>query len=107
MQLADFFTRQAVSLGRCACLQLAVQPHEIVVGRVLSDPAADLRAGFQVPQLDAFVLEAPDEARGEDVVLPAAAARHALLDAAPAQVVPETARSVLSPLSLCKTVGQP
>ncbi len=97
-QLADCIARQAVSHGRRALLQLAVLTDEIVVCHVLVERGADLRAGFRVPDAGAFVLEAPDDALGEDVALPAAVARHALLDAAPAQVIAETARRELGPL---------
>ncbi len=64
-----------------------MQTDEVSVGHV-----------FQFPHPDAFVLDAPDDTLGEDVVLPAAAARHALLDASPAPFVPEDARLVLRPL---------
>ncbi len=87
-----------MDLGRRASWQLAVLPHEDVVCHVVLEHGADLRAAFRFPNPGAFVLEDPGDALGEDVVLPAAFASHALLDAAPAQVVPETARRVLRPL---------
>ncbi len=84
-----------MSLGRRSSLQLAALTREIVIGHVFRERGADLRAGFQVAQPGAFVLEAPDGSLGEDVVFPAAVTLHALLDAAPAQVDAEDARRVL------------
>ncbi len=87
-----------MSLGGRAALQLAVTALEVVEADEVCEVAAGLRAAVPLPQPAAFMFQAPDEALDEDVVLPTAAAGHALLDAAAAQIGPEAARRELRTL---------